>query len=638
MSLRRIHLVSSAALVLAGCNPSSCIPKLELPDAGFVSLHGTEDPLQEDLVVQGRVSMQETGQQASARSGASVRLSADRNADGTLSAAEMVETTTDSDGKYRLQLAVTRGTTVVIRFQDDGAVTVHRTLVAGPKANVRENVTLVPSMPLECAGGRCAVEDKRVSVEGLANGMGGQARIFNPTTERDQFPGAFSEATGSLLISGVFSVVELTDSNGQPISQLTTPAVLRMNLPQETWKVVKDIHAGTGAIEVPMYAFDDVAGTWKAQGEGVLEDGAGRAFVEADLAGIRAGTYQGSVVARATVNHFSAWNVDWPVDTKGCISGVILDREGNPAEGATVSTAGVTYDGHSAGVTVGPDGRFCVDVMRSDGAGEDVDQDGITGEEQRVKVRVAHRGLLYEMGEFSTPVTQGTCANGNCKDVGTLRISQDNELIPVPCSYQGTVKDKGGQALEGVSVMGWDPSLDPEMMISACFGGASAGTCQFIATTDSAGQFTLRTAILDGVSLFANRTENLGEGHTRITAGSASVRGCLGTPVDITAEVFDALQLTITVSGNTISWTPAQAAEALTVMHGGAYTWQLTSTGDGGFLPPVTVGNAPAGASAWSPDGGTPPPLASGDTVSVVAAGVSPEGYPYSGGGSISVP
>lgn len=635
---RRSLCVAAGALLWGACNPLACLPSLELPDAGFPSLHGTEEAIVEELVVQGRVSLQQEGQQATARSGVSVRLSVDADGNGALSADEQVQTTTDSDGKYRLQKAVTPGSSVVLRYQDDDAVTVHRTIKAGPKANVRLNVTLVPALPLACTGGNCAVADKRLAVAGLPGGVGGRARLFNPTTERDQFPGNFDDAAGNLLISGVFATVALTDGSGQPVSTLGSPARLTMTLPRETWRVVKDIHPGTARIEVPMYAFDDVAGTWRAEGEGVLEDGTGRVFTEADLAGIRAGTFQGAVIAAATVSHFSSWNVDWPVDTKGCITGMVLDREGQPAEGATVFASGTTYDGQSPGITVGADGRFCVDVMRSEGSGEDVDQDGVTGETQSVKIRVAHRGLLYDLGEFATPTAQGTCAAGTCLDIGSLRISQDNELIPVSCAYAGTVHDHAGVPVQGATVMGFDPALDPEMMMSVCFGGALTTPCEFVATTGADGRYSVRTAIVDGVSLFATKTQEITTGRTRMTVGATHVRGCPGTPADIEVEVFDTVQLTVSVAGSSMAWTPVVGAASLLVTRGGDPLWTVNATADGGFLPPVTYGTAPAGALATTPDGGPAAPLAAGDSIMVFVGGTSPEGYPYAGSGQTTVP
>jgi hypothetical protein len=634
-------LVVVLALASGACNPLSCIklPELPaLPDAGLPSLHGTEDPVQEELVVQGVVSLRPAaGGPASRASGVTVQVTQDRDGNGVVGASERVSTTTNGDGAYRLQVTVTAGQTAVVSFRQEGAATVFRTVTAGPRANLRQNVTLEELQDLACDGTTCAASDSSLRLTGLSPGFQASARVFNPAVQADAFPGDFAEESGKLLISGVFSAVELTDGSGGSVTTLATPAELRMRVPRDTWSLVVDTTPGNGRIDVPMYAFDEVKGTWVREGEGFLESDTGATIPESALPAIRDGSHAGGVVARASVSHFSYWNVDWPVDTKGCVRGVVLDREGQPAEGATVQVSGVTYTGSSRSQTVGPDGRFCVEVMRSEGPGEDVDQDGITGEAQTVAIRVFHRGLAYDGGRHAMPTRNATCTSGECLDVGTIRLSRDLELIPAACTVRGVVQDLQGNGVEGATVMGLDPSMDPEMWMAMCMGGQV--TCEYSTQTGADGRFTLGVVMMDQLMLVAQESRDLGNGHTLSRMGTALSSGCPATEVTVVLEMgVESYELEVTVSGNTISWTPAVPATWLQVMGGDGMKW-FVGAQESGFPPPVTYGTVPAGAQRVdAPDAGPPAPLASGDTVTVVLGGTSSTGYPLYGQGQVSVP
>ena len=86
-----------------------------------------------------------------------------------------------------------------------------------------------------------------------------------------------------------------------------------MALPKDNWPSVVDVKPGDDRIQVPLFAFDDASGKWKRDGEGFLEDDAGKVIAESELAAIRGGAHQGGVTVCGKVSHFSFWNVDWPV-------------------------------------------------------------------------------------------------------------------------------------------------------------------------------------------------------------------------------------------------------------------------------------------------------------------------------------
>ncbi|MEM6993033.1 MAG: DNRLRE domain-containing protein, partial [Myxococcota bacterium] len=89
--------------------------------------------------------------------------------------------------------------------------------------------------------------------------------------------------------------------------------------------------------EVALWSFDEDSGVWIQEGTGVVS---GDMFL-------------------ATVDHFSWWNVDQPIENNGCINGRLVDDLGDPIVGANVTLNGLTYIGTMDAVT-GPDGGFCV--------------------------------------------------------------------------------------------------------------------------------------------------------------------------------------------------------------------------------------------------------------------------------------
>ncbi|MBI2896443.1 MAG: carboxypeptidase regulatory-like domain-containing protein [Deltaproteobacteria bacterium] len=550
-----------------------------------------------------------------------------------------VETSTGDDGAFRLDASVEPGDTLVVGFRAEGMAPLFRTVRASPGATITLDVTLEELDPLDCtSGNRCTVSGNELSITGLAEGIRGAARVFNPVTEAASFPGGFDDSDGNLLISGVFASVELTDSSGESVHQLDEPATLRMRMPRDTWGVVVDIRPDTDRIEVPLYAFDEDLGTWVRDGDGYLEDDRGEILDEDVLPSIRDGSFQRSVVACGAVSHFSYWNVDWPVSAHACISGTILDDTGLPAEGAVVSVSGSTYNGTSAPVTVGPDGRFCVDVMRSEGA-DDVDQDGIPGETHRVLVRVVYQGEIYDGGEHETPLEQGTCGDPGCEDLGFIALGEATRITASRCVLRGRVVDPSDQPVSGALVFGLDGGLASEIAAVMCAGWEEG--CTFFASTAEDGSFELALPILDSVRLQASSVEQTPGGRTIFRMGDALVRGCPAAPVEIRLdEGFETFQVEVEVEGDRISWTPPEPANAVSVMGRDFLSGWTIVDWTGGFLPPVTHGVVPDGADLALPWGrGDPAPMSSGDLVMVYMTGTSEEsGLSYVGIGQGVVP
>lgn len=395
-----------------------------------------------DFHLYGVVSIADSSGGRSPMSGARVSLHRDRDGDRRVSAAERVETTTDSAGAYSLRYPLATQERLVLTVSHPESSDGLRTLLAAPGGDLELGIELAHLAPFACERGVCSSSDGRLQVRGLPEDIAARGRSFDPTTEAMFFPGAFSDSEGKLLVSGGFSSVELADAAGRSVSTLTTPAELRMILSRSTWPIITDIHPNTGAIEYPLYGFDEVSGEWVREGEGVLES-EGEPIPEASLEAIRQGRYVRDVWAVAKVSHFSFWNVDWPIESFGCITGVVVDENDRPIAGAVVAARGVSYTGRSMPRTTGPDGRFCTEAMRSEAPGQDVDLDGQPGEVQTVSI-VAARGGASAVHTAHMPKEQGECG-GRCLDVGHLRLVTQAGTT-TRCRHQRPCRGRDGAA------------------------------------------------------------------------------------------------------------------------------------------------------------------------------------------------
>jgi len=560
--------------------------------------------------------------------GAQPSTLSDVDVEGMLAGDALNDVSSNDDGEYTLKLNVDGPQTVVVAFRNDGYAPLYRTIDVAPGAEIPLSVTLREMDTLDCAAGDiCNIAGNRLSIAGLPDGYSGGARVFNPVTESDAFPGGFSDSTGALLLSGTFAAIELENEVGDPVDTLPADVELRMAFPRDTWNIVVDITPGNSQVDVPMYAFDESLGTWVSEGEGVLEDADGVLLAEADVALLKNGTYDGTVYARATVSHFSYWNVDWPIETHTCITGTIVDENGNPAEGATVTVSGVTYGGSSTPQTVGVDGRFCVDIMKSEIVGEDVDNDGIPNETQQVAIRVFHEGEVYDGGTFDSPAAQGTCAAGTCTDLGEIPLNASTQLQVALCTINGDLL-LDGTGVADASVFGWDDSVPNEVFTELC----GAGGCIPASSTGPAGDYTIVVPVLSGVRMMGY-SQTVDGPDQIFRYGQAFVPKCPTSDIDITlTDGYAYTTLTVTVTGNTIDWTPARPAQFVLVQGAAGMKWFVASESSM-ITPPVTYGSIPAGAIQIEPASGLPPALAAGDQVQISTVGTTSSGLPSYGSG-----
>jgi len=475
--------------------------------------------------ITGRVVRQEPGQQVGVPVyGAQVRAGVDLDADGVLAGDEAVDTATAEDGAYQLEMAPVPGKTAVVQFRAQGAVPIIRTLRLAPGANVLLNVNLQDMAALQCTGDRCVGVDEKLSLFGAPGNVQATARAFDPAQESDAAPGGSLDRDGQLLRSATFAVVELRDgTTGELVTTLPSPGELCLAVPTNTRSVLIDAAPGTGQIEMALFSFDEAGGTWVAEGRAVLKDGDDLVIPEDQLAAVRAGTLPGAVQACGTVSHFSWWNVAVPSGQAACLSLDLRDASGAPAVGATAFFAGVTYFGLSDVLSADATGNVCGVVPRSEAAGEDLDGNGITGEQARTRVRAQHGSRTFDGGEVVDSVQSGTCP---CP-AQTITLDATNELSGRVCTLTGRVLDTTGAPVSNAEVAAFDATLTQETFIALC----GQGQCSFVAFTAADGSFSLTSPMIDQLDVVALSLDAQNSVSAQLT-----LPACPTGPIDIVVE------------------------------------------------------------------------------------------------------
>jgi hypothetical protein len=535
---------------------------------------------------------------AEAQSGITVTVSSDIDANGSIDTTEQASDTTDSDGSFSITAPVAVGTRAVVSFEVEGYATQLKAVdINSLSAVTGVDATLSKLRTLSESGGGWRDSNNTVSVSNI-DIASGAARAFNPATEIDRFPGEFADDQGNMLISGVFAAFDLRDGNGRAVRAVSesNPATVRMKIPRDTWGVLKDVELSTAdVIDVPMYYFDEETGEWVQDGTGHLEDGEGNTITAAQLATITADTptFSGSVYAVSEeVTHFSYWNVDYPVDTHACVSGTITDEQGAAVAGASVSISGISYTGTSSTVVTDANGSFCVDVMRNEASGEDLDGDGVTGETQTLSLTVRSGSTLYRLTEFQLTSGQGSCPDGCMTQ--DFQLTTANEVEIACCNATGGVYDSDGTAVAGAAIFAFDDAMNGDLLGTLCTEPFS-----FLTTSEADGSYSVSSELERGLKIYASHTETVGD-YTYYHIGQRNLTTCPSGDVDISTELLycvSSTPLIVSVSGQQIDWTPAVSVNYLYVTDNldTGLKWMVYS--DTGFTPPVTFGTLPSGAT-----------------------------------------
>ena len=495
----------------------------------------------------GRVSKSDGSSPAESADGVKVTLRSDRNNNGTIEDDETLSIITDDKGQFDQNFAVTAGQRVTVDFDLDGYSKTPKVFSSvSPRAEIPINSSLRKLDALTVSSGNASSSDGKLQLENLPPTIESiNGKVFNPVTESSQFPGEFADNTGNLLISSVFSSVEAKDVDGNPVTELSPDTMLKMLVPKDTWDTLGDLSAGNNQIDVPLFSYDETGGEWKrSTNNGWLVDEAGAKLDETALANLKNKSYAGNVYAMGQIAHLSYWNIDWPIETHGCVSGELIDSSGNPVSGALVSARGISYTGTSSPLTTGDTGRFCVDVMRSEATAEDLNNNGITGEETQVALSAYLNGKYYNLGTHTIPPTPATCATSGCVELGKIKLGAEIEMSSSICTitgkvvYSGTALDgssplSAGEPISGATVFAYEAETIDELMV--CHSNNEG--CSFFTVSDMDGNFELKLPILLGAELWAYSYQDLESG-IQTYWGSLTTQGCPTAPLSVGVDFY----------------------------------------------------------------------------------------------------
>ncbi len=640
------------------------------------------------VTVFGRVSSEKLGAKAAPVAGAEVTLRADLNGDGTRTESELVKVTTDAQGRYVTTLELKGKGEILASFTAADKLARHERVVVTPPGSVRIDTAMYDGEALEIEGdgSQLRLPSGKLAIKRLAPGLGGAARIFNPAYESEAFPGDFVDDKGTPIVSGVFATVELEDDQGNPVHDLGSPATLEMEVPRETWRVIRDMTPGTDRIDVPRYWFDESKGQWVQEGMGHLVDAKGEIIGEDQLLAITGGGFQDKVIVVYEVTHFTSHNLDFPQNkgsnsVKGKAKGEkgLLDRFKNKVKCFTHIGQ---CDQEEAPPPQGPGNKRKIGDfnwspkkanspqpgMRPQGEGDGLELVPLTGAYVQAEFYYADGAPAGNAtvpveadGAFDVPVGRsepdGEDLDGNGipgekmfvymtveweglrfhlaegevpsfaeqeADLGDLEILQ-GFLRPTPCEVKGTVKYLDGTPAAGAELSFESGTwLTDTEWVNVC--GESGDKC--VEQTESAadGSFRLMYAFDDAYSVAASHWEQNGPTVGGYSGSWRSMGMCPAEPISVVLDWGEATTtLQMTAAEGTISWSPERGIASLWVLDAqGELKWDMRA-GATPMSSPVEYGEVPAGASESEPAVGS---LEPGDTVYVDGYATTDKGYP----------
>lgn len=540
---------------------TACVPPIRRPESS-------------QLVVTGTVFAGGFSQRAQPLSDATVALR-DANSGATLASG-----TSSAAGGYRLAATVTTNSRVVLAVDKQGFAPTVKALVAAPYVELAQSLTLQPLSTLECIDSRCSAP--RVDVEWLQPPMNAGAEV----------------ATFELELENPLQV----NFEGAPIALAYvkpsggTTGSLALRIPAAAWSRIVDAAPGTGAIEVATATFDPLGAKWQVGPAALLYTESGVELPESALSALQRQEHAGGAVARLPVSDGRFIAVTGAPRPRGCITGVLL-ADDKPAQG------GVLASTVSEPTGVDATGGFCIPTE--------------LGSDAQL-VRTQYAGVPYAVLALPSPTQAGSCG-GTCRDIGSVTIKSDSLRTPRLCRFNGRVIDTLGAAVPNAEVVAIDDSVLGNNVTAFC--GDSGTRCAFAAPSKEDGTFTLNVPLLNSALVAARADLTTAAGDSQRTGGLRFTE-CPTEVVTVKLQRgVDRLDVTATLAGNVLTWTPPRAAA------------RITATND-------------LGEEKWNdapPEGLTPPytvttPLAAGDTLLVELDGVGRDGVQYVGVGSVTRP
>jgi len=287
-------------------------------------------------------------------------------------------------------------------------------------------------------------------------------------------------------------------------------------------------------------------------------------------------------------------------------------------------------------VTVGPDGRFCLDAMRSEAAGEDLDGNGKPGEVASIALVAIADGKVHDLGIFRMPSAPAICGGTGCFDVGDLSITPANVRTSALCTISGTVKYLDGTPAAGAALMFWDDDVPRDVAEALCTSNPGQPCSTTIVATDLDGSFTVTNPLFGQGVLLGHDERELEPGATELSDGMRTFASCPQSPVELVVEPRSiALDFSVAPVGNTISWSPSRyGVTILTVRSIAGPKWEIHTDDRTPMLGPITYGVLPPGAIQDFPPAGAPAALEGRDVISIWTSGATIDGLPYFGEGA----
>jgi hypothetical protein len=291
-----------------------------------------------------------------------------------------------------------------------------------------------------------------------------------------------------------------------------------------------------------------------------------------------------------------------------------------PMEGALLRAEYFYADGTPAGratFEADEDGAFEIEAPRSEAPGEDLDDNGVTGETFTVSVIAEWYGLRFH-------VVEGVVPSGSERVIamGELDLSA-TMLEAARCQVEGVVRYADGTPAAGAEV--WftpDRYLDEALQAALC--GAPGAPCTESATAGADGRFSVAMPFEQSFTIDASRSlvEAPWEGDY---AARKSYVTCPAQPVAVALRAgYLYATPAFSVSGATITWSGGFRLDRLVVeAPDGTRKWDI-ATESSPFPSPVVYGIVPAGAAEDAPAVGT---LEPGDFIYVYGSARDPRGY-----------
>ncbi|MEW5739384.1 MAG: hypothetical protein AB1938_10685 [Myxococcota bacterium] len=522
--------------------------------------------------------------------------------DAATGATLATDTTTDT-GAYRVGKAVGEGQRLVFVVTAEGFAPAARPLTVGSSTELTFSLALEPLTALDCGESSCSSDVEDAWWVAPPAEASGKVHAFELATERAV--SADVDSSSRLLAVGWF---ELDAGPGEDGGVPESLGELALRLPLSTWATLEDAVPDSGVLEARMAWLDPTTGGWQALDAGALVSESGLPLPESALESIHRLEHGGGVVARAPFVARGFVGVLGTPPALGCVEGT-FSADGTPALGTMVLTA--EREGQ-----VRPNGGFCVEA---------------TPGSSSLEARASYAGLLYTLAPLPRPTTAGRCG-GACAQAGTVTLTADALAAAELCTFSGKLVDPQGTPLPLAQVTVFDDTMAGSVFNTFC--GKLGTRCAIAASSGDDGAFELKAPRYTRLVVTASASVDTAGGVTQ-RRGALELFDCPTEPVTFKlTRGIDRLEVLAAYSGSSITWTPPRAASHLVVMDSmGAPKWEITSPV--GFTPPVTLGQAPAGATEVTPLSGA---AATGDEATVELVGTGRDGVQYVGAASAARP